>query len=86
MSFAAGLTLKAASDPRIRERVRFVVSFGGYYDTVNVVRHLTTAQDEYRGHRHVQSPEAFALHVFVKNFLLRVTRGDDRMILTGPLD
>jgi len=26
------------------------------------------------------------LHVFVKNLLLRVTRGDDRMILTGLLD
>ena len=86
ISFAAGLTLKAASDPCIREHVRFVVSFGGYYDTVNVVRYLTTAQDEFRGYRHVQSPEAFALHVFVKNLLLRVTCGDDRMILTDLLD
>ena len=63
-----------------------MVSFGGYYDTVNVVRYLMTAQDEYRGYRHVQSPEAFALHVFVKSLLFHVTRGDDRMILKGLLD
>ena len=86
ISFAAGPVLKAAADPSIRERVKFVVSFGGYYDTVNVVRYLTTGRDEYRGHRHVQPPEAYARYVFVKNVLTRMPEGNDRTLLTGLLD
>ena len=82
ISFAAGPILKAAADPSIRERVKFVVSFGGYYDTVNVVRYLTTGRDEYQGHRHVQSPEIYARYVFVKNLLLHMTAEEDRMVLS----
>ena len=86
ISFAAGPVLKAAVDPSIRERVKFVVSFGGYYDTVNVVRYLTTGRDEYRGHRHVQPPEAYARYVFVKNVLAHMPEGKDRTLLSGLLD
>ena len=86
ISFAAGPILKAAADPSIRERVKFVVSFGGYYDTVNVVRYLTTGRDEYRGHRHVQPPEAYARYVFVKNVLAHMPEGKDRTLLSGLLD
>ena len=85
ISFAVGATLKAASDPSIRERVKFVVSFGGYYDTVNLIRYLTTGQDEYRGHRHLEPPEAYAREVLVKNLILHVTEERDRMILSGLL-
>ena len=86
ISFAAGPILKAAADPSIRERVKFVVSFGGYYDTVNVVRYLTTGRDEYRGHRHVQPPEAYARYVFVKNVLAHMPEGKDRTLLSGLLN
>ena len=86
ISFAAGPILKAAADPSIRERVKFVVSFGGYYDTVNLVRYLTTGRDEYRGHRHVQPPEAYARYVFVKNVLAHMPEGKDRTLLSGLLD
>ena len=85
LSFVAGPTLKAAADPSIRERVKFVVSFGGYYDTVNVVRYLTTGRDEYRSHRHVQPPEAFARYVFVKNLLHHLPEEEDRTLLSGLL-
>lgn len=86
ISFAAGPTLKAAADPSIRERVKFVVAFGGYYDTVNIIRYLTTGRDEYRGHRHVQPPEIYARYVFVKNLLVRVTVEEDRNVLSRLLD
>ena len=86
ISFAAGPTLKAATDVSIREQVKFVVSFGGYYDTVNLVRYLTTGRDEYRGHRHVQPPEAYARYVFVKNVLAHMPEEDDRTLLSGLLD
>ncbi|MDE0214075.1 MAG: hypothetical protein OXN22_08370 [Deltaproteobacteria bacterium] len=86
ISFAAGPTLKAAADPSIRDRVKFVVSFGGYYDTVNIIRYLTTGRDEYRGHRHVEPPEIYARYVFVKNLLVHVTVEEDRRVLSGLLD
>lgn len=86
ISFAAGPVLKAAADPSIREGVKFVVSFGGYYDTVNVVRYLTTGQDEYRGHRHVQPPEVYARYVFIKNLLLHMTGEEDRRLLSSLVD
>ena len=81
ISFAAGLTLKAAADASIRERVKFVVSFGGYYDTVNLVRYLTTGRDEYRGHRHDYPPEAYARYVFVRNLLAHMPEEEDRTLL-----
>ena len=86
ISFAAGPILKAAADPSIRERVKFVVSFGGYYDTVNVVRYLTTGRDEYRGHRHVQPPEAYARYVFLRNLLAHMREEEDRMLLSSLVD
>lgn len=86
ISFAAGPTLKAAADPSIRDRVRFAVSFGGYYDTVNIIRYLTTGRDEYRGHRHVEPPEIYARYVFVKNLLVHLTAEEDRGVLSELLD
>ena len=86
ISFAAGPVLKAASDPSIRDQVKFVVSFGGYYDTVNVVRYLTTGRDEYRGLEHVQPPEVYACYVLVKNLLSYVTEEADRILLSHLVD
>lgn len=86
ISFAAGPVLKAAADPSIRDRVKFVVSFGGYYDTVNIIRYLTTGRDEYRGQRHVEPPEIYARYVLVKNLLVHVTVEEDRKVLSGLLD
>ena len=86
ISFAAGPTLKAATDPSIRQRVRFVVSFGGYYETANIIRYLTTGGDEYRGHRHLEPPEIYARYVFVKNVLAHLTAEEDRNVLSRLLD
>lgn len=86
ISFAAGPTLKAAADPSIGDRVKFAVSFGGYYDTVNIIRYLTTGRDEYRGHWHVEPPEIYARYVFVKNVLVHVTAEEDRGVLSELLD
>ena len=86
ISFAAGPVLKAAADPSIRDRVRFVVSFGGYYDTVNVVRYLTTGRDEYRGYQHAQPPEVYARYVFVKNLLVHLAEERDRTLLSSLVD
>ena len=85
-SFGVGPTLKAAADPSIREKVKFVVSFGGYFDAVNVLRYVTTGRDEFRGHRHLQPPAAYARRVLIENLLRRVPGDRDRAILSGLLD
>ena len=85
-SFGVGPTLKAATDPSIREKVKFVVSFGGYFDALNVLRYVTTGRDEFRGHRHLQPPAAYARRVLTENLLHRVPGDRDRAILSGLLD
>lgn len=68
-SYAAGPTLIAAAHPSIRDRVKFVVSFGGYFDPVNVIRYMTTGYYEYKEVRGVQEPEPYGKWVFFKNNL-----------------
>ena len=85
-SFGVGPTLKAATDPSIREKVKFVVSFGGYFDALNVLRYVTTGRDEFRGHRHLQPPAAYARRVLTENLLHRVPGDRDRAILSRLLD
>ena len=41
-SYAGGLSVLAASDPAIADRVRFCFILGGYYDLENVVIYMTT--------------------------------------------
>ncbi len=42
ISFAGGLSISAASRPSIRDKVAFVLSFGGHGDLSRVMRYLTT--------------------------------------------
>ncbi len=42
VSYAAGPAIAAAADPRIADRVDYVVALGGYHDAVGVVTYLTT--------------------------------------------
>jgi len=44
ISFAGGLSISAASRPSIRDKVAFVLSFGGHGDLDRVMRYLTTGQ------------------------------------------
>jgi fermentation-respiration switch protein FrsA (DUF1100 family) len=44
ISFAGGLSISAASRPAIRDKVAFVLSFGGHGDLSRVMRYLTTGK------------------------------------------
>lgn len=48
ISFAGGLSIVAASRPSIRDKVAFVVSFGGHADLPRVLRYLATGEEESR--------------------------------------
>lgn len=45
ISFAGGLSIVAAGRPSIRDRVAFVVSFGGHSDLSRVLRYLCTGEE-----------------------------------------
>jgi dienelactone hydrolase len=44
ISFSGGLSISAASRPSIRDKVAFVLSFGGHGDLDRVMRYLTTGE------------------------------------------
>lgn len=45
VSFAGGLSVVAAGRPAVRDRVAFIVSFGGHGDLSRVMRYLCTGQE-----------------------------------------
>ena len=80
-SYGAGPTFMAAADPSIRRQVKFLVSFGGYYDPVNVIRFITTGYYEYRGEKGFLKPEPYGKWVFFMNNVDYVKNEKDRRLL-----
>lgn len=80
-SYAAGPTLMAAATPEVRKQVKFVASFGGYYDPVNVIRFITTGHYEYGKERGVLKPEPYGKWIFFINNLDYVESPKDRSLL-----
>lgn len=80
-SYGAGPTLIAASRPAVREEVKFVVSFGGYYDLTNVLSFLATGNFEHGGKRYFRQPQEFGKWVFLASNLDWVQSPADRAAL-----
>ncbi len=80
-SYGAGPTLMAAVHPSIRHQVKFVVSFGGYYDPINVIRFITTGYYEYRDEKGFLKPEPYGKWVFFMNNVDYVRSEKDRKLL-----
>lgn len=80
-SYGAGPTLIAAADAAIRHRVKFVVSFGGYYDPINVIRFITTGMYEYGQQKGFLRPEPYGKWVFFMNNVDYVESVSDRRVL-----
>lgn len=80
-SYGAGPTLIAACRPAIREKVRFAVSFGGYYDLRNVISFLATGSFEYRGKWYSRKPQEYGKWLFLVNNLELVKSPQDRSVL-----
>lgn len=80
-SYAAGPTVMAAADPSLRDRVKFVVSFGGYYDPINVVRFITTGYYEYGREKGFLEPQPYGKWVFFMNNVDYVGDESDRRVL-----
>jgi dienelactone hydrolase len=85
-SYGSGPTIIAASRPVIGEKVRFIVSFGGYYDLKNVLSYLATGNFEFEGKRYFRKPQEYGKWVFLENNLDLVTSAQDRLILQRILE
>ncbi|MDP6558984.1 MAG: hypothetical protein QF619_02415 [Candidatus Binatia bacterium] len=82
-SYGAGPTFMAASRPSIRHQVKFVVSFGGYYTPLNLIRFITTGHFQYGDEEGYLKPEPYGKWVFFINNLNYVESKEDRRILQG---
>ncbi len=80
-SYGAGPTFMAAVHPSIQHQVKFLVSFGGYYDPINVIRFITTGYYEYRDEKGFLKPEPYGKWVFFMNNVDYVKDEKDRRLL-----
>ena len=80
-SYGSGPTMIAASRPIIKEKVRFIVSFGGYYDLRNVFSYIATGNFEFEGRRYFRKPQEYGKWVFLENNLDLITSAQDRLML-----
>jgi pimeloyl-ACP methyl ester carboxylesterase len=80
-SYAAGPAVLAALEPEIRDRVRFILAVGGYYDLVQALTFFTTGyfrkDDEWR---HLQ-PNEYGKWVFVLSNVGLLADSEDRQLL-----
>ncbi len=65
-SYGAGPMLIAAADPRVEGRLKFVVSFGGYYDLAQVIKFVTTGYYQYAEERGYVTPSDYTRWIFLR--------------------
>jgi len=80
-SYGAGPTVIAAADRRVRDLVQFVVSFGGYYDLLNVITFVTTGYQEFGDLRGRIVPNEYARWIFLRYNLELISSTRDREVL-----
>ncbi len=81
ISFGGSIGLLAALDMRIRDRVNYVISFGGYYDLANVVRFYTTGGYEFGAVKEQGRPALWAKWYLILKNLDFLANSEDRKII-----
>lgn len=80
ISVAAGPAIRAALQPEVRERVRFILAIGGYYDLLTTLTFSTTGYFRHEGEWHHQEPNELGKWVFVLSNIEELTSRSDRQI------
>jgi acetyl esterase/lipase len=80
-SYGAGPTLIAGCDPRLRDQIDFIISFGGYYDLMDIIEFVTTGHYSYRGQSFFQAPDEYTQWIFLHYNLDLLSQEGDRRIL-----
>lgn len=82
VSYAGGLSVLAACDPAIADRVRFVFSLGGYCDLRRVVVYMMTGWYREDGRWTYLEPENYGRWVFLANSVHLISDPADRLVLS----
>lgn len=77
----ASLATVAAQDPRIRDAVKFINFFGGYFDAVDLVRAISSRTRFYNGQHRPWEPDALTQQVFTTHLIEGVAAPGDRETL-----
>lgn len=82
-SYGVGIVLMASLEPDIREKVHYLLGFGGYHDMTNVVTYFTTGyyREEQTGTLKYREPHDYLKDVFTisNSVLLQRTADRDRI-------
>ena len=81
ISFAGGMSIVASSRPSIRERVAFVLSFGGHGDLPRVTQYLCTGQAPRIDGIEIQPPHDYGVAVVLYGLAPRIVPPEQ----VGPL-
>ena len=83
ISYAVGLAVLASLQPDAQDKVRFLVSLGGYYDARDVVTFITTGvyREPSSGERRSKRPLPAAKWIFLASNINTLSDPDDRTAL-----
>ena len=85
MSYAVGLAILAALEPRVEDKVQFIVGVGGYYDLAQVVTFFTTGFFRDCTNRESEwqfmEPNPYGKWVFILSHAGRIQNSFDRELL-----
>jgi hypothetical protein len=84
-SVGGALSTVAAADPRIRDDVRLVYSFGAYSDAFDVLRAITSGQIHPDGGNRAWTPHHWTVHVFAEQIIAALPDDEERAYLTAAL-
>jgi pimeloyl-ACP methyl ester carboxylesterase len=78
ISYAGGIALRVALEPRLAERVRFVATVGTYADLERVLRFLAGGKVIHRGHVIQIEPDPYGQLMFIKTYEEFLSAPQDR--------
>jgi acetyl esterase/lipase len=84
-SVGGALSTVAAADPRIRDQVRLVYTFGAYYDATDVLGAISDGQVKADGAAEVWTPHPWSVHVFVEQIVYALPPGAEKEYLAAAL-
>ena len=84
-SVGGSMSTVAAADPRIRDDVRLVYSFGGYYDAFAVLGAISDGYVRDGAVERAWTPHPWTVHVFAEQIVGALPEGEERDYLTALL-
>lgn len=80
VSYGSGPVLQLAASPEWRDRIRFVVTLGGYYHLEHMLRYATTGVHEFEGAVHRQDPDLLVKQVMAGVMYSWLEEADRRLL------